>query len=372
MRVGKFNVRVVVGGQPNKKNKLFESSPPEIDSIDPQSGPSRGGYRITIKGVNFIKAAHAEHLVSVSGFKCGDVRVLSNTHLTCVVPKGVAGIQNVTVIVNGNPSQPSQDFAYNSPMVQRSVPNHGPKIGGQRIIIKGTDFGSRRPKQGDLVASIGGKPCRSTKWISDSQVECVVPEGEGACKAVQVRVGKRDTQISRVNTMWHYDNPADADKNFVQELDENNFDKIVNGDSPVLIKYCTPKCEHCRALKPIYKELARLLKCKKVIIASVRADTHPSLAKRFGLNDYPRLLWFPEGRTLPQAEYQGDAKAEYLIGWLANQMGVKNQLYGNGKVPVDATKPQDEENPSLAGGLIGAVQSGMKRCGAKKTESKLL
>lgn len=96
------------------------------------------------------------------------------------------------------------------------------------------------------------------------------------------------------------------------------------------------------------------------------------LAKRFGLNDYPRLLWFPEGRTLPQAEYQGDAKAEYLIGWLANQMGVKNQLYGNGKVPVDATKPQDEENPSLAGGLIGAVQSGMKRCGAKKTESKFL
>ena len=29
-----------------QENKLFESSPPEIDSIDPQSGPSRGGYRI--------------------------------------------------------------------------------------------------------------------------------------------------------------------------------------------------------------------------------------------------------------------------------------------------------------------------------------
>ena len=57
----------------------------------------------------------------------------------------------------------------------------------------------------------------------------VVPEGEGACKAVQVRVGKRETQISRVNTMWHYDNPADADKNYVQELDENNFTRSLMG-----------------------------------------------------------------------------------------------------------------------------------------------
>lgn len=291
--------------------------------------------------------------------------VSSNTELTCNVPKGIAGIQNITVIVNGNPSEPSQDFAYNSPFVAGSVPNHGNKVGGQRIIIKGRDFGSRRPKKGDLVASVGGKACQKTKWISDSEVECVVPEGEGACKAIQVRVGKKDSQVSRINTMWHYDNPADAEKSFVQDLDENNFDKIVNGDSPVLIKFCTPKCEHCRALKPIYKELARLLKCKKVVIAAVRADTHPALAKRFALNDFPRLLWFPEGRTQPQGEFQGNAKAEYLLGWLANQMGVKNQLYGNGKVPVDATQPQDQERP-LAGGLIGAVQSGMKRCSAKK------
>jgi thiol-disulfide isomerase/thioredoxin len=365
VRVGKFNVKVTVGGQPNKKNKFFESSPPEIETITPQSGPSRGGYPITIKGINFIKDAHAEHVVSVSGLKCSNVLVSSNTELTCNVPKGIAGIQNITVIVNGNPSEPSQDFAYNSPFVGSSVPNHGNKVGGQRIIIKGRDFGSRRPKKGDLVASVGGKACQKTKWISDSEVECVVPEGEGACKAIQVRVGKKDSQVSRVNTMWHYDNPADAEKSYVQDLDENNFDKIVNGDSPVLIKFCTPKCEHCRALKPIYKELARLLKCKKVVIAAVRADTHPALAKRFALNDFPRLLWFPEGRTQPQGEFQGNAKAEYLLGWLANQMGVKNQLYGNGKVPVDATQPQDQERP-LAGGLIGAVQSGMKRCSAKK------
>jgi len=370
VRVGKFNVRVVVGGQANKKNKLFESSPPEIDSINPQSGPSRGGYPLTIKGVNFIKDAHAEHEVSVSGLKCGNVRVTSNTELTCNAPKGIAGIQNITVIVNGNPSEPSQDFAYNSPSVRGAVPSHGNKVGGQRIIIKGSDFGSRRPKQGSLVATIGGKACQKTKWISDSEVECVVPEGEGACKAIQVRVGKKESQISHVNTMWHYDNPADAEKSFVQDLDENNFDKIVNGDSPVLIKFCTPKCEHCRALKPIYKELARLLKCKKVVIAAVRADTHPALAKRFGLNDYPRLLWFPEGRTLPQGEFQGNAKAEYLLGWLAKQMGVPNQLYGTGKEPVEATQPLDEVEKPLAGGLIGAVQSGMKRCGAKKPEVK--
>lgn len=361
VRVGKFNVRVVVGGQANKKNKLFESSPPEIDSINPQSGPSRGGYPLTIKGVNFIKDAHAEHEVSVSGLKCGNVRVTSNTELTCNAPKGIAGIQNITVIVNGNPSEPSQDFAYNSPSVRGAVPSHGNKVGGQRIIIKGSDFGSRRPKQGSLVATIGGKACQKTKWISDSEVECVVPEGEGACKAIQVRVGKKESQISHVNTMWHYDNPADAEKSFVQDLDENNFDKIVNGDSPVLIKFCTPKCEHCRALKPIYKELARLLKCKKVVIAAVRADTHPALAKRFGLNDYPRLLWFPEGRTLPQGEFQGNAKAEYLLGWLAKQMGVPNQLYGTGKEPVEATQPLDEVEKPLAGGLIGAVQSGDRK-----------
>jgi large repetitive protein len=360
VRVGKFSVQVTVAGQTNRRNELFESSPPIITDVSPVNGPTRGGFTLTIRGENFIKNMHAAHIVTVGPWLCTDVLVKSDTELSCTAPKGISGVQNITVVVNNNPSAPNSEFMYNPPQVSAIKPSHGKMLGGTVIRITGKQFGGSRPAPGQLTAMVGGKKCQSTKWISDTEVECVAPEGAGACKAVQVRVGAVASQVSPANTLWHYEDPAESAKSYVVKLNPGNFDEIVNGDHPVLIKFCTRECEHCQALKPVYEEIARMLKCKNVVLASVRVDKHPSLAKKFNLKDFPRLLWFSEGRTTPTAEFQGKLVAENMLGWMANMMGITNNVNSDA---VDATRPD-----GLADGLIdGNHQTGIKRC--KKMQS---
>jgi thioredoxin 1 len=275
------------------------------------------------------------------------------------VPKGSAGVQNITVLVNGNPSKPSTDFAYNSPSVANIQPAHGKPVGGTKVVIQGKDFGFRRPVPGALVASIGGRKCLKTTWKSDSEVECVAPEGTGSCKAVTVRVGARDSQVSASNTLWHYEDAPDATKTHVLRLNPGNFDEIVNGDRPVMINFCTRGCEVCQKLKPVYEEIARMLTCKSVVIATVRVDQHPSLAKRFSLKDtFPRMLFFSEGRTTPSAEFNGKLVAENILGFMARQMRLGAAAEDE---PVNALKPV------VDGFVVGQPNQGMKRCSKMET-----
>lgn len=355
VKAGKFKIEVTVAGQ-SSNEVLFKSVPATIKSVDPMSGPTTVGYPITILGSGFTP--DAKHVVTVGDFLCSDVTVDSDTKLTCKMPKGVAGVQNITVIVNGNPSKVNTEFAYNAPTVAFIQPAHGKPSGGTKIVIKGRDFGSRRPKQGTLVASVGGHQCQKTKWVSDTEVECVSPEGSGSCKAVTVRVGRRDSQVSAANTFWHYEDAGEASKSHVVKLNAGNFDEIVNGDRPVMINFCKRGCEFCQAAKPIYEEIARMLKCKSVVLASVRVDKFLSLAKRFSLKEsFPRMLFFGEGRTTPSSEFNGKFVAENLLGFMAKQMRIGAKV----EEPVDVLKPD-----GLVDGYVDTPNAGMKRCSNMK------
>merc|ERR1712146_68259 len=106
-----------------------------------------------------------------------------------------------------------------------------------------------------------------------------------------------------------------------------NIDSVLNGQQPVILKVCEPSCPTCQQLKQTYEEVARMLECKHVHVATLRGDLHPALAQRYGVEDYPRVLWFPEGRTTPTAEYVGTFAADKMIGWSAHQMGIPNTFW---------------------------------------------
>jgi len=239
-------------------------------------------------------------------------------------------------------------------------PAHGRQAGGTKITISGDDFGFHRPKEGTLVASVGGRKCTKTVWKSNTEVECVIPEGSGSCKAVTVSVGSGDSEVSQSNTLWRYEDPADAVKTHVVRLNPGNFDEIVNGDKPVMMNFCTRGCEVCQALKPVYEEIARMLQCKNIVIASVRADQHPALAKRFSLKDtFPRILFFNEGRSTPSSEFNGKLTAENLLGFMARQMHLGARVDDT----VDALKPS-----GLIDGFVNTPNTGMKRCSNMATQ----
>jgi thioredoxin-like negative regulator of GroEL len=183
---------------------------------------------------------------------------------------------------------------------------------------------------------VGGVPCHTTTWVSDNKLQCVVP-AEGAagasgefdsdCVSVQVRVGPGPEQISKVNSKWRYEHQGASKKSHSVQLTPANVDQVINGDRPVLVKLCSPSCDHCKKLQHPWNEVARLMKCKNMVVATVRGDRFPQLLERFQVDEYPRVVWIPEGMTTPTKEYTGVFSAERIVGWIARQFGHANKLW---------------------------------------------
>ena len=136
------------------------------------------------------------------------------------------------------------------------------------------------------------------------------------CVSVQVNSmgpnGK--SHASKKNSKYRYEHTgADSSVNSVQ-LTPANVDEIINGDRPALVKVCTPSCEKCIAMKHAWNEMARLMRCKNIIVATIRGDLYPQLMERYAIDEYPRVVWFSEGRTSPTKEYTGVFSAERMIG----------------------------------------------------------
>lgn len=212
--------------------------------------------------------------------------------------------------------------------------------GGTRLIVEGAGFGDTLPAKGAMSVTIGGTPCTSITWISDSKVECVTPPeppsvGDGFnCVSVQVSVTTESTNSnektiisSAANSKFRYEHKgADSSVDSVQ-ITPANVDQIINGDRPALIKICTPGCDKCKAMKHAWNEMARLMRCKNVIIGTIRGDLYPQLMERYNIDEYPRVVWFSEGRTSPTKEYSGLFSAERMIGWIAQQFGKANDMW---------------------------------------------
>jgi protein disulfide-isomerase A6 len=124
----------------------------------------------------------------------------------------------------------------------------------------------------------------------------------------------------------------------VVDLDETNFDSVVNGDKHVLVEFFAPWCGHCKNLAPIYEEVGVLFeKTSDVVIAKVDADKHKSLGSRFGVSGFPTLKWFPKGSKTAE-DFGGGREAESIISWINNKVGTNVRVVK----PASAVKSLDD------------------------------
>lgn len=121
----------------------------------------------------------------------------------------------------------------------------------------------------------------------------------------------------------------------VASLDTDSFDKFVGGDKPALVEFFAPWCGHCKALAPVWEELATTFKGQDVVIASVDADQHRSLGARFGVSGYPTLKWFPAGSTEPEDYRQGRA-IDDLVDFVNRKAGTNVRIKQAPTFVVDA------------------------------------
>jgi len=98
-------VAVHVDGQSSSTNGTFSYDPPSITAVTPSSGPSAGGVRLTINGLNFGAQASA----SVGGSSC-PAEEQTQSRVVCLLPPGY-GTVDVTVTAGGQTSAGSS-FSY--------------------------------------------------------------------------------------------------------------------------------------------------------------------------------------------------------------------------------------------------------------------
>ena len=116
----------------------------------------------------------------------------------------------------------------------------------------------------------------------------VVQEGEEAIEKEKAEVekqleemkkeGKEYAKLRGMENVLHQFIKVDIKKGEVFVLTEDNFDAVVNGKRNVMVKFYAPWCGHCRALAPIYIEVAEAAAAEDVVIAELDADHYKELA----------------------------------------------------------------------------------------------
>lgn len=104
----------------------------------------------------------------------------------------------------------------------------------------------------------------------------------------------------------------------VLEINDDNFDETVMKDnkSVWLLELYAPWCGHCKALTPIWEDVATKLK-NKVKVAKIDATVSVSLAAKFSVKGYPTLILLPSGEKSISAgiPYNGPRKSESIVSF---------------------------------------------------------
>ncbi len=91
--------------------------------------------------------------------------------------------------------------------------------------------------------------------------------------------------------------PSDADKPIT--LTDATFDRVIDGDLPVLVDFWAPWCGPCHMIAPAVESLAAEF-AGKLVVGKLNVDENPRTAQRFQVMSIPTLMIFRRGRRLDQ------------------------------------------------------------------------
>lgn len=131
---------------------------PSATSVSPNSGPTRGGTKITITGSGFYPGAK----VTVGGKACTNVVVVSPTKITCTTPSGPAGTTDVVVTNDdGQSTSLSKAFKYiptTTLKVTAAAKTKRIPAGKRTVVVKNVKSNGKKTVK--VVCKVNGKTVR--------------------------------------------------------------------------------------------------------------------------------------------------------------------------------------------------------------------
>uniref|UniRef100_A0A8C0T5U9 Plexin-D1 n=1 Tax=Canis lupus familiaris TaxID=9615 RepID=A0A8C0T5U9_CANLF len=180
---------------------------PEIRTIEPLSGPLDGGTLLTIRGRNLgRRLSDVAHGVWVGSVACEPLanRYTVSEEIVCATGPAPGPFSDVVTVNASKEGKSRERFSYVLPLVQFLEPDKGPKAGGTRIIIHGSDLHVGSELQ---VLVNDTEPC--TELVrTEASITCTVPEGAlPAPVPVCVRFERRGCVRSNL-TFQYMQNPV--------------------------------------------------------------------------------------------------------------------------------------------------------------------
>ena len=91
-----------------------------------------------------------------------------------------------------------------------------------------------------------------------------------------------------------------ANVNVIHIGSEEAFDRLIAGETPVLVDFWATWCGPCRMIAPIVEEIANEY-AGKVVVAKVDVDEMGELAQRYRIMNIPTLMLFKQGQLVDKA-----------------------------------------------------------------------
>lgn len=83
----------------------------------------------------------------------------------------------------------------------------------------------------------------------------------------------------------------------IKNITDNTFEQdVLTSDKPVLVDFWAEWCGPCRALAPVFAEVAESY-ADQVIFGKVNVDDSPQTASKYGVMSIPTLILFKNGEA---------------------------------------------------------------------------
>ena len=166
-----LGIQISSAGSRTSPGAAVTPGPRTALATSPAFGPTRGGTRVTIRGVRATGVTAVRF-----GPRAARFQVVDTTTITAVAPSGTGTVVIRVTNPSGHPKVSAHGrFTYLAmPSVRSIAPTTGPSVGGTTVLVYGTGFapGAR--------VLVGGRAARAVRVRNPDALVAVVPSGFGS------------------------------------------------------------------------------------------------------------------------------------------------------------------------------------------------